>query len=64
MSLLYINVQAQDISVDLGTDEVGLNELYMITITLQNGSIKSYTDFPDIVGFAKEALHLRAKRIS
>ena len=36
MSLPYINVQAQDISVDLGTDEVGLNELYMITITLQN----------------------------
>ena len=61
MSLLYINVQAQDISVDLGTDEVGLNELYMITITLQNGSIKSYTDFPDIVGFAKRGTSSSSK---
>jgi len=50
---VYQRVQAQDISVQLGKDEIALNELFTITITVTNGSIKSYTDFPEIDGFAK-----------
>ena len=59
--LLYFSAQAQDISVNLGPDEVGLNELYSITITLTNGTIKSHTDFPDIDGFAKRGTSSSSK---
>ena len=48
-----LTLKAQDITVQLGNDEVGLNELFTITVTLKNGSIKNYTDFPEIDGFAK-----------
>lgn len=52
---------AQEISVSLGKDEVGLNELFTITITIQNGTIKSYTDFPEIEGFAKRGTSSSSK---
>lgn len=51
----------QEISVSLGKDEVGLNELFTITITIQNGTIKSYTDFPEIDGFAKRGTSSSSK---
>ncbi|WP_245701825.1 BatD family protein [Roseivirga misakiensis] len=54
-------LQAQELSVQLGKDEVGLNELFTITVTLQNGSIKSYSDFPDIEGFAKRGVSSSSK---
>lgn len=56
-----LQVQAQEITVDLGADEVGLNELFTITVTLQNGSIKNYTDFPEIDGFAKRGTSSSSK---
>ena len=43
----------QEITVQLGADEVGMNELFTITVTVSNSSIKNYTDFPNIDGFAK-----------
>lgn len=52
-AVLIQSGKAQEISIQLGQDEVGLNELFTITITIENGSIKSYTNFPDIEGFAK-----------
>lgn len=52
---------AQEISIELGKDEVGLNELFTITVTIQNGSIKSYTDFPEIDGFAKRGTSSSSK---
>ena len=52
---------AQEISVELGKEEVGLNELFTITITIQNGSIKSYTDFPEIDGFSKRGTSSSSK---
>lgn len=55
------SLKAQEISVQLGNDEVGLNELFTITVTLQNGSIKSYTDFPEIEGFAKRGTSSSSK---
>lgn len=55
------SLQAQDISIKLGNDEVGLNELFTITVTLQNASIKSYDDFPDIDGFAKRGTSSSSK---
>ncbi len=55
------SLKAQDISIQLGKDEVGLNELFTITVTLQNGSIKSYSDFPEIDGFAKRGTSSSSK---
>jgi len=52
---------AQDISVELGKDQVGLNELFTITVTVQNGSIKSYSTFPEIDGFAKRGTSSSSK---
>ena len=54
-------VQAQEISLQLGKDEVGLNELFTISITIENGSLKSYTNFPDIDGFAKRGTSSSSK---
>jgi len=53
--------KAQEISVQLGKDEVGLNELFTISITIENGSIKSYTNFPEIEGFAKRGTSSSSK---
>lgn len=59
--LPFASLKAQDISIKLGNDEVGLNELFTITVTLQNGSIKSYDDFPEIEGFAKRGTSSSSK---
>lgn len=63
IACLFICQQAisQDISVELGKDEVGLNELFTISITIQNGNIKSYKDFPEIDGFAKRGTSSSSK---
>lgn len=55
------SLNAQEISVQLGKDEVALNELFTITVTLKNGTIKSYTDFPNIDGFAKRGTSSSSK---
>lgn len=44
--------QAQ-IEVKLGPDEVGENQNWTITITVQNERLKSYGNFPEIEGFRK-----------
>jgi hypothetical protein len=44
---------AQTIQVTLGPDEVGQNQPWTITITIQNDRLKSFDNFPDIEGFAK-----------
>lgn len=50
---LSFGLYAQQISVEVGSGEVALNELFTIKITIQNGKLKSYSDFPEIDGFAK-----------
>lgn len=54
-------VKAQETSLQLGADEVGMNELFTITVTVTNGTIKNYTDFPDIDGFAKRGTSSSSK---
>ncbi|MCP4457851.1 MAG: protein BatD, partial [Cytophagales bacterium] len=43
----------QEISVDLGPDEIGLNQYFTISIKIENDNIKEHTPFPDIHGFVK-----------
>lgn len=44
---------AQDIQIALGPDEIGENQAWTITITVQNDRLKSYDNFPEIKGFRK-----------
>jgi hypothetical protein len=46
-------LSAQNIEITLGPDEVGENQAWTITVTVQNDRLKSYDNFPDIPGFRK-----------
>ncbi|MTI20123.1 hypothetical protein E1176_03750 [Fulvivirga sp. RKSG066] len=48
-----IPLAAQEISIELGPDEIGENQSWTITLTVKNERLKSYGDFPDIEGFQK-----------
>jgi hypothetical protein len=50
---LSISVRAQQIQIVLGPDEIGQNQPWTITVTVQNDRLKSYDNFPDIEGFSK-----------
>ena len=47
--------QAQEVSIELGPDEIGVNQIFTIKVTIKNTSLKSYSDFPEIDGFAKRS---------
>ncbi|MDL5046798.1 BatD family protein [Oscillatoria amoena NRMC-F 0135] len=44
---------AQSIQIALGPDEIGENQAWTITVTVQNDRLKSFDNFPDIEGFRK-----------
>lgn len=44
---------AQEVKVTLGPDEIGENQAWTITVTVQNDRLKSYDNFPEIKGFRK-----------
>lgn len=44
---------AQHIQIALGPDEIGENQAWTITITVQNDRLKSFDNFPEIQGFRK-----------
>lgn len=44
---------AQNIKITLGPEEIGENQAWTITVTVQNEQLKSYDNFPDIDGFRK-----------
>jgi hypothetical protein len=46
-------ISAQSVEITLGPDEVGENQAWTITVTVQNDRLKSYDNFPDIPGFRK-----------
>jgi hypothetical protein len=47
---------AQEVSFELGADQIGLNETFTIKVTLSNDKIKSYDQFPEIQGFQKQGI--------
>lgn len=57
LSLLFIfasfSVAVGQIQVTLGPDEIGENQAWTITVTIQNDRLKSYDNFPEIKGFRK-----------
>ena len=51
--LIFTITSAQKIQVTLGPDEIGDNQVWTITLTVQNDRLRSYDNFPDIDGFRK-----------
>lgn len=47
---------AQKVAIELGQQEIALNEVFTITITCQDQPISSYSYFPDLAGFEKKSL--------
>jgi hypothetical protein len=51
--LLAVDGKAQHIQLVLGPDEIGENQVWTITVTVQNDRLKSFDNFPEIQGFRK-----------
>ena len=54
--LLTIQIGAvwgQNIRIELGPDEIAINQLFSITVVIDNARVQGYDQFPDIPGFAK-----------
>ncbi|WP_370090276.1 BatD family protein [Ekhidna sp.] len=47
------NIFAQDVSIKLGENEIGVNQYFTVTIQVENDRLKQYSDFPNIEGFIK-----------
>lgn len=54
--ILSISVQAQDVVIELGADEIALNETFSIKVTVANDRVRTYDEFPDILGFSKQGI--------
>ncbi|MGC4021898.1 MAG: BatD family protein [Cyclobacteriaceae bacterium] len=44
---------SQNIQIELGPDQIGQNQAWTITVTVNNDRLKTYDNFPDIDGFQK-----------
>ncbi|MBB6463732.1 BatD family protein [Flammeovirga kamogawensis] len=55
LSLLLLGIEgiAQTVTVNIGRTEIGQNENFEITLTVKNGRLTNYSQFPDIQGFRK-----------
>lgn len=51
--LIFTTTRAQKVQVTLGPDEIGENQVWTITLTVQNDRLRAYDNFPDINGFRK-----------
>lgn len=48
-----VTAQTNNILIQLGPDEIGENQPWTITVTVNNDRLKSYDNFPDIEGLRK-----------
>lgn len=49
----HFSAKSQEINITLGETEIGLQEAFSITVTMNNDKLGSVTGFPEIQGFAK-----------
>src|SRR5688572_22928659 len=49
----FVMAFSQQAQITLGPDEIGENQPWTITITVQNERLKSFENFPEIKGFRK-----------
>jgi hypothetical protein len=45
--------QNEKVTIEFGPEEIAYNDMFTITITVQNGRLRSYDNFPDMPGFIK-----------
>lgn len=53
LMLTGLSVRGQQVSIELGPDQMAINQAFTITLTIQNARLESYTPFPEIPGFVK-----------
>ena len=60
LSLMWTSshVCSQTIQIQLGPDEIGENQAWTIAVTVLNGQLRTYDNFPDIEGLRKRGLSL------
>lgn len=51
--LTSLDVWGQQVSIELGPDQIASNQAFTITLTIQNDRLKNYSPFPEIPGFVK-----------
>ena len=44
---------SQEVAIRLGPDQFAINQLWTITITVQNERLRNYSNFPEIQGLVK-----------
>src|SRR5690606_34768039 len=55
-TLFLPRAYGQEVRIDLGPDEIAINETFNIKVTISDEKIKSYDQFPEIQGFQKQGL--------
>ncbi len=50
---LFGLAKAQNVQIDLGPNEIGENQAWTITVTVNNDRLRNYDNFPDIDGLQK-----------
>lgn len=48
-----VKIQAQNVKIVLGPDQIAMNQYFTITLQVQNERLKGYDNFPEIKGFRK-----------
>ena len=56
LSFICASIQAQEVKIELGPSEIALNENFTIKVTISDDKIKSYDQFPEILGFQKQGI--------
>lgn len=51
--LTGVKLYGQQVSIDLGPDEIASNQAFTITLTIHNERLENYSSFPEIPGFVK-----------
>lgn len=49
--LCSVSAFAQEVNISLGPNEIALNEGFTITLTVKDGKLRTYSNFPEIPGF-------------
>jgi len=51
--LFCINAYSQDVSIELGNTDIGINQEFTITLSVSNERLRKYGEFPEIASFQK-----------
>ena len=51
--LFSYSVQGQNVKIAIGASELAVNQVFTITVTLENERLRNYSPFPEIDGFLK-----------